>query len=65
MVLISVSAGDVKLRAVMLCNVMMDQMFLDGMDWYKILKERKEIEMSVLSGCSCAFSKKVMLSRYI
>lgn len=41
MVLSSVSAGDVKLRMVMLCNVMMDQMFLDGHGFVQNSKEKE------------------------
>ena len=37
----SVSAGDAKLRAVMLCNVMVDQMFLDGHGFVQNSKEKE------------------------
>lgn len=47
-----VSAGDIKLRVVMLCNVMMDQMFLDG---HGNSKEKEEIEnFCILNDFSCA-----------
>lgn len=50
-----VSAGDVKLRVVMLCNVMMDQMFLDGHGFVRNSKEKEKIEnFCILNDFSCA-----------
>lgn len=57
MVLSSVSAGDVKLRVVMLRNVMMDQMFLDGHGLVQNPEEKEgDRNVCVLNGCSCASS---------
>lgn len=53
----SVPAGNVKQRAVVLCNVMMDQMFLHGHGLGQNPEEREgDSNVCVLNGCSYASS---------